>query len=224
MAMQRAVVSTSSGCAGLGLEHGKNIWIADAAVGFAEGIERLLGDPVLREAIAAAGRSCAEQRFDWRAIGLRQRMLLRELVGDTLALRPAAPTDLDAIVAIQNAAPDASHWERSDYLSNDCLVAVQPAASGGERVVGFLLSRQTGPGERDILNLAVARGERRQGVGRRLLEAELARGRQCWFLEVRASNTAAFGLYQDVGFQQVGVREAYYHDPQESAIVMRFFS
>ena len=32
--MDRAVVSTSSGCAGLGLQHGVNIWIADTAAGF----------------------------------------------------------------------------------------------------------------------------------------------------------------------------------------------
>jgi ribosomal protein S18 acetylase RimI-like enzyme len=31
-------------------------------------------------------------------------------------------------------------------------------------------------------------------------------------------------LYKYVGFQQVGVREEYYHDPVESAIVMRFLS
>ena len=45
MAMRRAVISTSSGCAGLGLEHGKNIWIADDAQSFAEGVSRLQAAP-----------------------------------------------------------------------------------------------------------------------------------------------------------------------------------
>ncbi len=43
MAMDRAVVSTSSGCAGLGLEHGVNVWIADTPTDFAQAIETLLG-------------------------------------------------------------------------------------------------------------------------------------------------------------------------------------
>ena len=224
MAMQRAVVSTSSGCAGLGLEHANHVWVADQAAGFAEGIERLLDDSALRTRLANAGRACVEQRFDWRAIGLRARMLLREMLGDTLELRAAAPADLDAIAAIQNGAPDASHWEPSDYLQNDCVLAIDNAAAGCGRVVGFLLSRQTAPGEREILNLAVAPEQRRRGIARQLLEAELARARGAWFLEVRASNTPALGLYQSLGFQQVGLRESYYHDPPESAIVMRFFS
>ena len=71
MAMERTVISTSSGCAGLGGEHGVNLWIADTAAEFAAGIERLLGDAPLRLKIAENGRSHVEKRFDWRAIGLR---------------------------------------------------------------------------------------------------------------------------------------------------------
>ncbi len=234
LAMERAVVTTSSGCAGLGLEHGVHVWIADKAADFAGGIERLLDDNPLREQLAQAGRACAEQRFDWRAIGLRQRMLLRELLGDTIGFRAAVPADLEAITTIQNGAPDAAHWEASDYLEYDCVVAVASVAmdrvavdrsGGGEgRIVGFLLSRQNAPAEREVLNLAVATAERRKGVARKLLEGELARGRNTWFLEVRASNAPAIALYEDVGFQAVGIREEYYHDPLESAIVMRFFS
>ncbi|MEZ5354218.1 MAG: glycosyltransferase [Bryobacteraceae bacterium] len=44
MAMERAVVSTSSGCGGLGLEHGESVWIGDGAEAFAAGIARLLRD------------------------------------------------------------------------------------------------------------------------------------------------------------------------------------
>lgn len=226
MAMQRAVISTSSGVAGLGLEHGKHVWVADQAADLAQGIERLLEDPALRASIATAGRLCAEQRFDWRAIGLRERVMLREMLGDTVEIRAAAPSDLDAIMAIQNAAPDASHWEPADYLRNDCLVAIDVAIDAGKsgQVLGFLLSRQTAPGEREILNVAVGGAARRCGIGRRLLEAELARGRNTWFLEVRESNAAARALYQSSGFQQIGLRGSYYHDPPESGIVMKFIS
>ena len=143
----------------------------------------------------------------------------RELYADIVEIRAATAAGIDAIVAIQNLAPDASHWEPSDYLQNDCLIATD-----GGRVIGFLLARQIAPGEREILNLAVAPTERRRGVARKLLEAELASTRGLWFLEVRESNTAALRLYQSFGFQQVGMRPAYYHDPPESGIVMRFHS
>jgi ribosomal-protein-alanine acetyltransferase len=206
------------------LEHASHLWIADAASGFADGIERLLNDPALRAHLARAGRACAEQRFDWRAIGLRERMLLREMLGDPLELRAALPADLDAIAAIQNGAQDAAHWEPSDYLQYDCLIAVEAAATDPGRVVGFLLSRQTAAGEREILNLVVAPAERRRGIARRLLEAELARGKNTWFLEVRTSNSPAQNLYESLGFQRIGLRDSYYHAPLESAIVMRFFS
>jgi ribosomal-protein-alanine N-acetyltransferase len=52
----------------------------------------------------------------------------------------------------------------------------------------------------------------------------MARGRNAWFLEVRESNEPARTLYQAMGFQQVGTREAYYHNPNETGIVMRIFS
>jgi ribosomal protein S18 acetylase RimI-like enzyme len=128
------------------------------------------------------------------------------------------------ITAIQNGAPDAAHWEASDYLDHDCVVAFQNAPTDRGRIVGFLLSRQNAPGEREILNLAVGPADRRRGVARKLLEMELARGRNTWFLEVRASNAAALELYKDIGFEEVGMREGYYQDPGESAIVMRFLS
>ena len=197
LAMQRAVVSTASGCAGLGLEHGKTAWIAGSASGLAEGIKQLLDDPTLRANIAKAGRVHAQQHFDWRAIGRRQRTLLRELAGDPLILRAATREDLGAIARIQAASPGASQWEPESYLRFDCLLA---AIRESAKLAGFLVSRATAPGEREILNLAVDPAERRRGIARRLLEEELGRGEGSWFLEVRESNTAAIRLYQTLGF------------------------
>jgi polysaccharide biosynthesis protein PslH len=225
LAMERAVVSTPSGCAGLGLKHLETAWIADSAEGLAEGIRALLddgpGNGELRAKIAQAGREHARKHFDWKAIGRRQRALLREKAGDPLLLRPAGEEDLDAIMRIQAASPETSQWERRDWLGFDCTVAVWRADNA---VAGVLLSRQTAHGEREVLNLAVAPAARRKGVALRLLEHELERGQGSWFLEVRESNTAAIALYEGMGFRRVGRRKEYYLDPSESGIVMRFLS
>jgi ribosomal protein S18 acetylase RimI-like enzyme len=222
LAMERALVSTSSGCAGLGLEHGVTAWISDSAEGLAEGIQKLLDDSDLRVRIARAGRERARKHFGWRAIGRRQRALLREKIGDSLLLRPFGAADLDAIVRIQAASPEASIWAPDDFVFNfDCLVAADRVYN---MVVGFVLSRQTGPGECEILNLAVSPSMRRRGVARRLLEEVLGREEGAWFLEVRESNSAAIALYQELGFRSMGARKNYYSEPSETGIVMRFLS
>jgi glycosyltransferase involved in cell wall biosynthesis len=80
MAMQRAVVSTASGCAGLGLVNGESVEVADTAEAFANGVAALLSDPARRRAMAMAAYEHAVRHFDWRAIGDNQRALLRELL------------------------------------------------------------------------------------------------------------------------------------------------
>jgi glycosyltransferase involved in cell wall biosynthesis len=219
LAMRRAIVSTPSGCAGLGLEHGSTAWIAESAQGLADGIETLLRDQPIRARIAEGGRAHARAHFDWRAIGRKQRALLREITGDRLTLRSATDADISAIGRIQATSPEAAQWDPRSYLKDDCIVAV----SAGE-IAGFVVSRQIAPAEREILNLAVSPDQRRKAIGLRLLEAELDRGQCSWFLEVRESNTPAIQLYQSVGFTASGRRQDYYNSPPESAIVMSFLS
>ena len=117
------------------------------------------------------------------------------------------------------AAPEASQWDPLSYLDYVCMVA-----EDGKTVVGFLVFRETGPGEHEILNLAVHPDARRRGVARQLLNAVLEPGHGKWFLEVRAGNFGAIQLYENMGFRQVARREAYYHNPFESGIVMQFDS
>ncbi|MGD0437958.1 MAG: GNAT family N-acetyltransferase [Bryobacteraceae bacterium] len=219
LAMCRAVVSTSSGCAGLGLEHGVNVWIADSAADFAGGILALLGDDSLRERIAAAGRAHAEQHFDWKRIGARQRGMLHELLPPRVQIRPAQAADLSRITDIQATALEASQWLSRDYLTFDCHLA-----SLDGNIAGFIVSRRVADREREILNVAVHPDFRRLGIGTELLQAECARWPGSHFLEVRESNTAARRLYERLGFEVIGTRPGYYENPPETGIVMRIFS
>lgn len=134
-------------------------------------------------------------------------------------IRPAIAADRDRLREIQSTSPEASDWNPLDY---DCLVAIVNVTNA--EPAGFLVSREIAPGEREILNIAVHPAYRRRGLGKKLMETELARSKGAWFLEVRESNAAAIALYRSMGFEIAGRRPDYYRTPTEAAIVMRFFS
>ena len=79
-------------------------------------------------------------------------------------------------------------------------------------------------GEAHLISLAVRETYRRGGIGELLSIATIDLAAQLKVhivtLEVRASNSAAIGLYRKHGFIQVGLRRAYYIDNKEDAILM----
>lgn len=77
--------------------------------------------------------------------------------------------------------------------------------------------------EGNLDKIAVAPAWRRQGVGEELLKVFLRFGRAnlaFLTLEVRAGNAAAIGLYEKLGFRQVGRRKNYYAQEHEDALLM----
>ena len=99
--------------------------------------------------------------------------------------------------------------------------AADPSHEGA--VAGFIVSRLVA-GELHVNNVAVRPEFRRQGLAAGLLAAVLDEGRrggaQIAFLEVRAGNAAAQGLYRRCGFQVTGRRRGYYRQPAEDALLM----
>ena len=211
LACQRAVVSTTSGCAGLGLVHGQQVWVADDPAAFAHAIGTLLADSVLRTTLARAGRSAVERDFDWRKIAEKQSGLWWELLTG-ISVRLGNKADKAEIHRIQMASHNASHWEPDSYFDYEVRIAERKNA-----IVGFMVTREV-MGEIEILNLATAPEARRTGVGTALLRSLHA---DDVFLEVRESNIPARKLYERLGFTLVGKREEYYDDPVETALVMR---
>ena len=219
LAMQRAVISTTTGCQGLGLAHGENVWIADTPADFVSGVTKLLEDRSLRLRIAAAGRQHA-QSFGWKEIGATQNKLLRGLLPSVdVILRPLKAADLPQVLKIERAAFPSPQWYSDDFTRFDTTVAVID-----QSIAGFLVSRQLVPEEREILNVAVHPEYLRRGIAQKLIRAELVRSPGAHFLEVRESNDPARRLYERLGFEQVGTRPGYYENPTETGIVMRIFS
>ena len=139
-------------------------------------------------------------------------------------VRPCRSLDLPTISDILKETPQAAAWTQDglratlESYSAYCLTARQRKA-----IVGFIAGRRVAD-EAEILNLAVRSPARRLGVGRHLVEALLnvfqREGVIRVFLEVRESNTEAVAFYQRLGFLQVGKRLDYYHEPDESALVL----
>jgi N6-L-threonylcarbamoyladenine synthase len=148
----------------------------------------------------------------------------------TWQLRRAMPTDLTAIMALENSIFTSDAWSRAtmerDLANPQCyyLVAFRPETP--ETIDGYAgLFAPNRAGEADIQTIAVAESSRRAGLGRVLVLSLIAearrRGAREVFLEVRADNPGAQHLYLALGFEQIGVRVAYYQPDGVDALTMR---
>ena len=69
LAMKKPVVSTSVGCEGIDVEHGKSVLMADDPEAFAENVVRLMQDEELREELTHHGYALVRNKYDWTVIG-----------------------------------------------------------------------------------------------------------------------------------------------------------
>ncbi len=141
-----------------------------------------------------------------------------------LTIRPMTEQDVDAVVEIEQMCQpqpwtaEHFHNEVAEITFSSPLVAVQ-----GGKTVGFLISWYMADVV-EITNVAVHPEFRRQGIGKKLLEAvfEQAMLKSCSgvHLEVRAGNSGAIALYEGAGFVRTGTRQNYYADNNEDAVLM----
>ena len=139
-----------------------------------------------------------------------------------MSIREATPYDADALAAVH-----AACFERPWSAAEIDRMMLEGFGLVSEGRDAFLLGRVSA-GEAEILTVAVDPACRRQGHGRRLVDAaiEVARdqGAEMIFLEVAADNAPAIGIYHAAGFQLVGKRPGYYHRAEGSradALVMK---
>jgi [ribosomal protein S18]-alanine N-acetyltransferase len=140
-------------------------------------------------------------------------------------LREMSQADLDVITLIEQRA-HAHPWTRGNFgdaLDSGYLCKVYEQGGVTLGYVVLMLAVD----ESQLLNITIAAGHQGQGLGRALLAEtlDMARGLKMWrvLLEVRASNTAALGLYRAAGFHEIGLRRRYYpadNTGREDAIVM----
>lgn len=144
-----------------------------------------------------------------------------------MTLRAATPEDLDAIMAIEHRSFPTDAWSpqamalelaspHGHYLVDDDEGSI--IGYGGVRALA-------GSADADIQTIAFDAEHRGAGRGRallrRLLDTAAERGAREVFLEVRADNPNAEGLYLSEGFEEIGRRPRYYQPDDVDAIVMR---
>ena len=129
---------------------------------------------------------------------------------DAVAFRLMQADDLDSVVALEQKA--FSHpWTRALYVDQQHV---------GHGVISQIVD------EAHLLNIAIDVTQQGKGLGLQLLEHLMQRASQrgcveC-FLELRASNLSAYGLYERFGFNEIGRRRDYYPTAEghEDALVM----
>ncbi len=104
-------------------------------------------------------------------------------------------------------------------ISNPYVIVYKPV----NRIIGYVIYWFLNENVQ-ISNISIHPDFRRLGVGeevmhriRRQIKKE---GAKHVLLEVRPSNTAAQALYNKLGFQILGIRQGYYSNPTEDALVM----
>lgn len=143
----------------------------------------------------------------------------------TATIRDATLADLDEIARLEAALFGDDAWSREmvreELAGEHRRYLVLADADGAlHGYAGVLVLGSDG----DIQTIAVAPELRGAGYGRALMDELLdeagRRGAAQVFLEVRADNPVARGLYRSLGFAEIGVRANYYQPSGVDAIVM----
>ena len=144
----------------------------------------------------------------------------------TAAIRAATIDDVSQVAAIERDA-FSDPWTQQSFeelLRSRAAIFLIATVADTKAIAGYVIALNIADmGE--ILNLAVAQSDRRQGLGGELLDAGIAaveaRGAREIFLEVRESNHAARALYESRAFRGIGRRRGYYRVPVEDALLLK---
>jgi [ribosomal protein S18]-alanine N-acetyltransferase len=148
----------------------------------------------------------------------------REVVAaDRIVISPMRRRHLRAVLGIEDRT-SSTPWSLGLFLAEARREErVYLVARDGHRVVGFagMLFALT---DGHVTTIAVDPDRQGERIGTRLLlvlvRRAVERGAEAVTLEVRASNEAAQALYRRFGFAPAGVRQGYYRDPVEDALVL----
>ncbi len=135
-------------------------------------------------------------------------------------IRSVTTEDIKRVVEIEHEC-FSDPWSERLFLEalNEPNIEIYMAETE-ENVMGFLVL-SIGYDDMNIDNIAVSCAHRRKGVAKKLLTFAHEKYKDRNFLlEVRESNEPAINLYKSLGYECVGFRKRYYHNPEEGAVLM----
>jgi ribosomal-protein-alanine N-acetyltransferase len=145
----------------------------------------------------------------------------------TTALRTLTAADADAIEPMERELFGSDAWPRvviDDELDHPLSYYRGVDEDGILVAYAGLRALPQNAMQGDIQTIAVSSRHRKQGLGRRLLHDLISEARRRGvvdlFLEVRADNEVAIGLYTSEGFREIDRRAGYYQPDGVDAIVM----
>jgi ribosomal-protein-alanine N-acetyltransferase len=116
-----------------------------------------------------------------------------------------------------------SPWKYETFLSSFEVGHKGLICKHNSEIIGFIIFSPINP-EAHILSISVIKKIQSKGVGTLLLRSMLdqckAMNYKKIFLEVRTSNLQAINFYQKFGFIKDAIRDNYYTDNSEDALLM----
>ena len=116
-----------------------------------------------------------------------------------------------------------SPWKYETFLSSFEVGHKGLICKHDSKIIGFIIFSPINP-EAHILSISVTKKIQSKGVGALLLQSMLdqcaAMNYKKIFLEVRISNLQAINFYQKFGFSKDAIRDNYYTDNSEDALLM----
>ena len=116
-----------------------------------------------------------------------------------------------------------SPWKYETFLSSFEVGHKGFICKHDSEIIGFIIFSPINP-EAHILSISVTKKIQSKGVGSLLLQSMLdqcaAMNYKKIFLEVRTSNLQAINFYQKFGFSKDAIRDNYYTDNSEDALLM----
>jgi N6-L-threonylcarbamoyladenine synthase len=143
------------------------------------------------------------------------------------AIRIATETDLENIMVLEHECFATDAWSREnmhfEIMAHHTTYAV---IYEDEKLIAYAgLSKVPGSEQSDIQTIAVLPSARGRGLGKALMIYLIDEARKQhatdMFLEVRADNPVAQGLYLSLGFEHIDTRKNYYQPDGVDAWVMR---
>ena len=133
-------------------------------------------------------------------------------------IRKVQPPDFEELLQIEaEAFPKSQYdlgqfWNLHQTYPNTFLVDVT------ELINGYIVFSLEG----HLISMAVRSGQRRKGIGTRLVqEASAYCADKPLLLEVRVSNLGAQEFYLALGFNFIGRAKGYYHDDEDALLMER---